>query len=296
MMYSHEHISAYSFMVLVRKEYRNRPHERDELQSLLQSLVERYNSPVYLMMSKRNNIPLSHFSLLSRSVYPIVFEEFLSAGHYINCAIARITEPYCCVIWSDMVADLHLDEKLTRWLLIHEPLCAAPILYDNTQHLIPTITSPLSYSAPDIKTMAVPPGSDGDHTLYPFDYVGIYDTAKIKRMDGFDTDFEQGYWQLCDFGFSSWLRGEKITGCNGILYEYNSQPPVEDHTATKHGKRFRAKHFGYTIGPSGSVELTRRQRNQMPPSFINVYLSSPAKVVMEGDELISRWETHSENL
>ncbi|MCF7940987.1 MAG: hypothetical protein K9M84_05205 [Spirochaetia bacterium] len=290
-MYEDRGVPAFSFIILVREHYRNRPEERQRLERLLKHSAEIHRVPVYLLMCKRNNIPLSHVSLLPCETHPVVFEEYLSAGHYLNSVMKMVQSPYGCVLWSDMIPEIHLDSQLTGWLLSHTPLCAVPILTDSSAHILPSLSAPVSYTDRQLRTAAFLPGQDGAKTLYPTDYAGIYDMQQLNGINGFDTTFEEGYWQLCDLGFTTWLRGRTIRSCNGATCRYSGSTAIEDQSPTSHSRRFHAKHFGYTIDSSGLPVVGRGQKKHLPHSVYEEYRYHPISISTTGRSLISNWES-----
>ena len=65
--------SAFTFLVLVRKDFRNRLPERRRLSVLLEDIIERYRSPVIVAMCKRNNIPAMQTAVISEQIIPVTF-------------------------------------------------------------------------------------------------------------------------------------------------------------------------------------------------------------------------------
>ncbi|MDA3834186.1 MAG: hypothetical protein PF495_12405 [Spirochaetales bacterium] len=72
--------SAFTFIVLIRKRFRNQLHERKQLAELLEDITERDQSPVILGMCKKNNVSVMQTAVISEMIEPVIFDEFLSAG------------------------------------------------------------------------------------------------------------------------------------------------------------------------------------------------------------------------
>jgi len=285
-----ESVSVYSFVVLIRKEYRNRSDERRVLNSLLERLLEEHHCPIYIAMCKKNNISILHTAIMSELVKPIIFDEYISAGHYLNHIMKQIQGPYCCVLWNDTTIEVSLQERLTQWLVTYSPVCAVPILYDRSEEIIPAITVPAFDETHTFTTVPFLPSQDNTDTLFPFDYIGMYDVERFNRVHGFDLEIDEGYWQLCDFGLSVWLRGLRITSCNGISCLYTSQKPMEIAEKPKAEKRFTAKHFGFRITEKGNVKFAFGMRRRIPKESLTDYISSPAKITTDIEHLIGRWK------
>ncbi len=286
-------VSVYSFVIMLRREYRDRPAEREHLHYLIETLVSRYHVPLYILLYKDNNASLMKLTLSSELIRPIVFEEYTNAGQYLNSVMKQIRSPYCCVIWNDVDINIQLGEELTAWLLGKQCLCVQPLLLEEGQGMIPSVQVPLYHRQEGFDAVPEFPGEDGTPTLFPLDYMGIYDVERFKKVQGFDTRFEEGFWQLSDFGLSAWQRG--IPSCvhtvPAILYSHGA--PMTNRTMTGHMKRFRAKHFGFELEGDGSLKLKTGMKRHIPDYLLDDYRRKPSALYCQGEELIAQWKDYS---
>ncbi|MCQ2596834.1 MAG: hypothetical protein MJ181_03215 [Treponema sp.] len=172
----------------------------------------------------------------------IIPHENVSDGEIINIAMAEITSEYALVLKDDLyipsgVLLPHLAEKLTA----KNSICIAPRLVDMKRNSLPIRKSPSSekmHFVLDSLTQV----QDGISTVFPFDYVGLYNRQKFIELGGFDYSMKSPYWQLLDFGLRAWLWGEKITITTALQLSYNvSEPPIEDATPNLDSLRFYLK-------------------------------------------------------
>ncbi|WP_256729178.1 hypothetical protein [Treponema parvum] len=85
--------------------------------------------------------------------------------------------------------------------------------------------------------------SDGIPTLYPFNYIGLYNRRKFMQLGGFDYTINSSYWQNLDMSFRSWLWGEKICVSTAFQIEYAHEIPIEDRTPDMSQLRFYLKNL-----------------------------------------------------
>ncbi len=274
---------------MLRKDYRDRTAEREHLHALIEDLHDRFHVPILIFLYKGNNASLMKLSLSSELIHTIIFEEYSSAGHYINSALEQVKSPYCCVLWNDTDIGISLDEQLTRWLLEQNCICAVPFSYDNQDELLPSIPIPLYHKDRGYEIMPVFPVYEGKDVFFPSDYMGIYDVELFKSIHGYDTVFIEGFWQLSDFGFSSWLRGKQVKVCLALRIRYLDTPPVLNTSRSTHKRRFEAKHFKFSLDAEHKVQISRWNRKLIPDHLKDDYRRESKVLCLQGKELIAEW-------
>jgi hypothetical protein len=281
--------SAFTFLVLVRKGFRNRLPERRRLSVLLEDILERYRSPVIVAMCKRNNISVMQTAVVSEDIIPIVFDEYGSGGEYINAVMKQVRTPYLMVLWDDMRMEGRLGEQLVRQLLSTDTFLSAPFCYDHEITLIPTQSAPLLSKQGQLSVLPALPSLDTEKTLFPFDYVGLYLTDAFRRGPGFDPEMDDGFWQLTDFGLSYWERELAIRMNSTLMIRYLHSHTMNFTQECSAEKRFHAKHFGYTVKPEG-VKYTSKARRMLHHGKEESSDSSVIRQRTEAEVLIAAWE------
>ena len=72
--------------------------------------------------------------------------------------------------------------------------------------------------------------TDGKKTIYPKDFIALYDRKKFIQLGGFDYTIKSPYWQNLDLAVRSWLWGEETCLTTMLQFSYIDEPPVEDRT------------------------------------------------------------------
>lgn len=238
-----ESTAVFSFVVLLRPSYRNRPLERNRLSDLLKDLISRFRCPIHVLFQERHNVSSSFFSLISPLIFPVISEPDCNTGFYLMHMSDLIGQGYACVIWDDMNVDTVFDEQLLSWLIERDTVCAAPLMRDVKDSIVPTKTLPDRRVPSDPRVLGLVPEYDGESILYPFDYAGIYDVEKLRALDAFDERMSEGYWQLLDFGYRVWEHGQKNAVCFGLQVRYCDVLPIEDRSEDETSDLFYFKHF-----------------------------------------------------
>lgn len=172
----------------------------------------------------------------------IIPHESVSDGELINIAMAEIKTDFALVLKDGLyiptgVLMPHLAEKLIQG----DFLCLAPRLVDYNKNSLPIQKSPSSekqHFVLDSQTTV----RDGMNTIFPFDYIGLYNRQRFIEVGGFDYTIKSPYWQLLDFGVRSWLWGEKIKITTALQLSYTKENvPPEDSTPSLESLRFYLK-------------------------------------------------------
>jgi hypothetical protein len=141
-------------------------------------------------------------------------------------------------------------------------VCTVPLCRNAKLHPIPSWQSPVRKKRRLSITYRIP-RRDGEDTLFPFDYCGVYSTEKFLRTGGFDPSIPNPYWQKLDFGFRCFLWGERIIGSTQLSLTYTAAPPTDNSTPDRSYKLFFLKNM---------VVRMRRETGVLPAWFFLDYL------------------------
>jgi hypothetical protein len=187
----------------------------------------------------------------------IILKHPVSIGEQINLAVSEIASPLFFVLWNDirilhggnaakmyerMLNEKNESQNGEQTQSIYKRLCTVPVIQNSQFETLPTLLSPAFFKK-TLKTVFSATTKENGISLYPFDGVGIYDRERFIKLGGFDTTLHTWYWQLMDFGFRSWLWGERIAGTQLIRMSYDGEIPSEDSTAEESYKRFYLKNI-----------------------------------------------------
>lgn len=167
--------------------------------------------------------------------------ETVSAGDMINIGIAEIKAENALVIWNDITITPNIiSAALVENFKNTEKLCFAPFLQSSRLQSLPVQMIPNI----EKKTFIVNPTAvlaNDTNTLYPFDFIGIYNRQKFMQLGGYDYTITTPYWQNLDFSLRAWLWGEEITLSSQLKLTYEDITPLEDSTADFTQLRFFLK-------------------------------------------------------
>jgi hypothetical protein len=204
--------------------------------------------------------PAARFLLLSKGA---------SAGVQINLAMRESAGPYVLVLWNDLSLSAQgLSSRFLERLAERDTLCLAPFLYAKGSEQLPSAAAPamddgsrgrsLASARGRLKIIGFVPESDGEKSLYPFDYAGVYSREKFVRTGGFDANLANPYWQKLDFGFRAWLWGEEIRCSQALKLSYADAPANEDETPDEGYKWFWLKNLAPSFhGDNASIGASR---------------------------------------
>ncbi|MBR1640454.1 MAG: hypothetical protein IJ688_13820 [Treponema sp.] len=218
-----------------------------------------------------SNFSLDDMSKKFPTVKFIIPLEKTTDGELINLAMSEVHSDYVMVLRDSLNIPVstilpHLAENLTQ----NGTYCIVPRLFDSNKNELPCSFVP-SYSRGHFYVESSTAISDGAKTLYPFDYIGLYNRQKFIQLGGFDWTITSSYWQILDLAMRSWLWGEKTRLTSKLQFNYIEEPPVEDRTFTLSYLRYYLKN-----------ELPRIKQEQgyiSPASFFPFFFRSSCGIL-----------------
>ena len=161
------------------------------------------------------------------SVKFIIPREVSSEGSLINACISEFSSKYFIVLRDCFnIPKGFLTKNLAENILKNNNFCVVPRLVDKDGTSIIVNFVPEAHKG---KFLIKPEQSvlDGMSTLYPFDFVGIYNREKFINLGGFDYTISSSYWQNVDLSLRAWLWGEKISITTKFHISYTEDVPLE---------------------------------------------------------------------
>ncbi|MBQ7159813.1 MAG: hypothetical protein IJS09_10405, partial [Treponema sp.] len=151
---------------------------------------------------------ISHRFPYVKFVVPL---EPVTDGDLINIGMSEVDSNYVLVMRDTVsFAPDALTPRLVEKLVAENQYCVMPRLICPNAPNFPIVFSPsVNYSMLEVGTESTI--FDGIPTLYPFDYIGLYNRQTFIQLGGYDYTITSGYWQNLDLSFRAWLWGEKIT-------------------------------------------------------------------------------------
>lgn len=170
--------------------------------------------------------------------------EKVTVGEMINTGIAETLSPWVFIVWNDIkISSSGVPRRLMASLEANPYLCATPILSGPRMDALPVQMVP-AFKGKLFQAEPMPCHRDSSQTLYPYDFVGIYNRDKFISLGGFDHTITNPYWQNLDFGFRANLWGEKIRVSASFRLSYDDAIPSEDVTVDSSYVKFYLKNLG----------------------------------------------------
>ena len=183
---------------------------------------------------------LSHKFPFVKFIIPL---EKVTDGELINIGISEVKAPYALVLRDNIsFSSQILTPQLSENLIKDETFCVVPRLISESNPSFPVIFSPTVVNSV-FKTESSAIVKDGEPTLYPFDYIGLYNRQKFVLSGGYDYTITSSHWQNLDLSFRAWLWGEKFLLSTAFSLIYEGEPPVSDISADQSYTRFYLKNL-----------------------------------------------------
>lgn len=259
-------------------------------------------SIVFVSNTKRN-LELESLSIEFPNIKFLTPAEEISTGEMINLGISEVSSEYVLVIWNDVrLMQSYSFDTLLKNMRKNDYICAAPLLIDYNDKLLPTQLVP-SLEDQNFTTEQFSCISNFTKTLYMFDFIGIYDRAKFIEVGGFDYTIKNNYWQNLDFGFRSNMWGNDIVIANDFKIKYATDTPIENISADSSYMTFYLKNLALTCGNDGIHLSWKRFLHYKKQSGLNIFAAykyfsqavnwvklNSKKFTQEPAKMISQWE------
>ncbi len=180
----------------------------------------------------------------------------LNTGSQVNLAVQEARGRLVSVAWNQISFDA-FSPKLIDTLLEQDQLCYTPTLRTRRGDIVPTVVAPALFKS-TLKVLFLPPSSETSVTLFPFDYLGVYNRERFLRLGGYDATIASPYWQKMDFGFRTYLWGEEAVVRKDMRAQSEVELPTEDTTPNDDYRRFFLKNLAIRFDGSAAVLPKKR--------------------------------------
>ncbi|MCR4627726.1 MAG: hypothetical protein K5640_08785 [Treponema sp.] len=212
---------------------------------MLDSLMKMGFKSIISIEPDPDNYNIEEFVSRFPSVRFIVPLEKVTDGDLINIGIGESEADYVLVIRDSLrinpsTLTPNLAEKTIE--ACEKAFCIVPRLLSSDKRGLPIRFAPCAERGKlTIETERAL--SNGIDTLYPFNYIGLYNRQKFMQLGGFDYTITSAFWQNLDLSFRAWLWGEKVKISTAFQIEFSQEIPVEDRTPDLSSLRFYLKNL-----------------------------------------------------
>jgi hypothetical protein len=182
----------------------------------------------------------------------------ITEGEKINIGIEESQARFVLVLYDDMsMASGGISERLLERITESGSVCTVPLIQSRKQSTVPTIMSP-AFLRKSLKIVQLPPAVDGMDSLFPFDYCGIYNRELFVQSGGYDVRITGRWWQKLDFGFRTYMWGEKVQCSTSFRIKYLDEIPEESITPDQSYRFFYLKNLTVRFnGDTGTLPKGR---------------------------------------
>lgn len=209
-------------------------------QTMIENLLECGFKDIISIESDPENYNIEEISMQFPSVKFVVPLENVNEGDMINMGIEETKSEWVLVLKDTLnITKNILSPRIFEFLTKDNPYCVAPLLSFNGERVTCCYFPSIKKSLLEVVTDSVV--AEGKATLYPQDFIALYNRKKFIDLGGFDYTIKSSYWQNLDLCFRSWLWGEKITLSTVLNISYNQKTEGVDKTANIGSSRFFLK-------------------------------------------------------
>ncbi len=208
-------------------------------------IVQAGFSDIVSVESRANSFSVEALNREFPAVRFLLLDDPVSTGTRINLAMRLVGCDSVLVMWSTMAPPPVLARALDT-LARTGSVCVAPSLRNERGEALPVVQVP-ALQRRQLRVLTLPIRGRTVDTLFPYDYVGLYDRRRFMRTGMFDEEILRPFWQKMDFGFRVAMWGESIKAEPTFRMGYRSLPEPEDQTAMYGYDRFYAKNLAVRV-------------------------------------------------
>ncbi len=230
---------------------------RIDREGLFRELSERHDGEIISIEAAEGSYDVERLAQRHGKVRFILPSRAMNIGAQINIGVRECSSDYVYVIWNDM-RPIELSERALTRATAEDVLCSAPYIRNERSQVIPTVMTPAFEKSGTLRVLPQTPNSESVQSLYPYDYVGLYQTRRYLDVFGYDARIQRPYWQKLEFGLRCWMWNEKIRLSSALRVAYTGTPPSDDTTPDEDYLRFYWKTLGVRMTSNGAALSSRR--------------------------------------
>jgi hypothetical protein len=214
-------------------------------------IVDAGFSDILSVESRDNSFSVEALSSEFPTVRFLLLDKPLTTGGKINLAMNLIAADQVLVMWSTMELPTGTT-RASESLAAGDNVVLAPALRGERGEALPVVQIP-ALQRRALRILSLPTRGTSAETLFPFDYVGLYQRRRFQQYGLYNEQIERPFWQKLDFGFRLAMWGAKIQVDPTFRMSYRSMPEPEDQTATGGYDLFYARNLAVRIPERGAV-------------------------------------------
>lgn len=198
-----------------------------------------------------NNVQNARVDALTEKFPTIKFIrtlEKVSPGEMINICASECTSKFFIVLWTDtIISSQGFIATMVDQLLEENKICTVPTLLNSKAESIPNQIIPSLKDNKNFVTEILATKKNKTVTLYPLDYIAIYNRKMFIELTGFDHTIQNPHWQLLDFSLRSFLWGHTMSIATSFRIKYLTELPIYDVTIDGSYRKFFLKNIAPAV-------------------------------------------------
>lgn len=220
---------------------------------ILEQLLEHDFREVLSIETGAVNYDIEALSQRIPRVRFIMLQTNATPGEMINIGMREAKTSLVLVMWSDMeLITTTISYRMSDKIIENNLLCSVPHIANTGGEDIPSIMAP-AFHRNKLKIVPLFPENEDMPTIFPFDYAGMYLKKNFITTGGYDHSMDNPYWQKLDFGFRSFMWGEKIVLQNALKIKYRTEMPPENTNPDSSYTRFYLKNLAPRYNGNAAV-------------------------------------------
>ena len=175
----------------------------------------------------------------------------LSGGEAVNLAAREIRRDKFLVLWDDQELVEPAPSRLGS-LLGNGQVAVVPQRLDSQGRETPSVQVP-GLQKDRLKILALGADQESVDTLFPPEYVALYDRERFYHTGGFDPDLGNSFWQKVDWGLRSRLWGASLVVNRTFQVRSTRNLRSEDQTPDRSYPRFYLRNLAVRHAGDHSV-------------------------------------------
>ncbi|MEL3908148.1 MAG: hypothetical protein P1P64_03940 [Treponemataceae bacterium] len=203
---------------------------------------------VFAILNNPQTISIESLSTKFPSIKFIRTLEKVTTGEMINICANESLSKFFIVLWTDtIITSQGFITTMLDQLNAKNKICTVPSLLSSKLEVLPNQIIPMLTDGKIFTTQKVNTIFDKTKTIYPFDFIGIYNRESFTELAGFDHTLKNSYWQLLDFSLRAFLWGYSMTIATSFKVQYLDEIAVEDTSIDESYRKFFLKNLAPSI-------------------------------------------------
>lgn len=252
--------------------------------TIFQNILSFNFKSVFAILNNPQTINLESLSAKFPSIKFIRTLEKVTTGEMINICASESSSKFFIVLWTDtVITSQGFIATMVDQLNTKNKICTVPSLLSAKMEILPNQIIPLLTEGKIFTTQKINTIFDKTKTIYPFDFIGIYNRENFIELAGFDHTLKNTYWQLLDFSLRAFLWGYSMTIATSFKVQYLDEIAIEETSIDESYRKFFLKNLAPSL-----KKVDGKNEAYIPLKLFFSYLKN------SGENIFRSWQKFNE--